>query len=73
MVRAIALLALLEAARHGEYCATFHGFRVQAQRQCAAPRADAFVEVNLCVTVGMTIVERSVVATRDAGATEPMT
>jgi hypothetical protein len=52
MVRAIALLALLEAARHGEYRASFHGFRVQALRQCTAFGADVFVEVNLCVSFG---------------------
>ena len=72
MVRAIALFALLEAARHGEYRASFHGFRVQALRQCSAPGADAFVEVNLCVRRGKVIVERSLVATADAGAMEPM-
>ena len=47
MVRAIALLALLEAARHGEYRATFRGFRVHALRRRPAPDAEAFVEVNL--------------------------
>ena len=71
MVRAIALLALLEAARHGEYRATFHGFRVHALRQCPAG-ADAFIEVNLCVSLGKAIVERSLVATNDAGAVEPI-
>ena len=71
MVRAIALLALLEAARHGEYRATFHGFRVQALRQCSAPGADAFVEVNLCVSLGKTVVEHSLVDATDAYAMEP--
>ena len=71
MVRAIALLALLEAARHGEYRATFHGFRVQALRQCSAPGADAFVEVNLRVSLGKTVIERSLVTTTDADAMEP--
>ena len=71
MVRAIALLALQEAARHGEYRATFHGFRVQALRKCLAPGAEAFVEVNLCVSLGKTVVERGLVATTDAGAMEP--
>ncbi len=70
MVRAIALLALLEAARDGEYRATFHGFRIHARRQCP-PDADAYVEVNLCVTLGKAIVERGVVATIDAGVREP--
>lgn len=71
MVRAIALLALVEAARHGEYRATFHGFRVQALRQCPPPGADAFVEVNLCVSLGKTVIERSLLATTDAEAMEP--
>jgi len=71
MVRAIALLALQEAARHGEYRATFHGFRVQALRQCSAPGADAFVEVNLCVSLGKTVVEHSLVDATDAYAMEP--
>lgn len=70
MVRAIALLALLEAARDGEYRATFHGFRIHARRQCPAG-ADAVVEVNLCVSLGKAIVERSLVATAHAGAVEP--
>ncbi len=71
MVRAIALLALLEAARHGEYRATFRGFRVQALRQRPALDADAFVKVNLCVSLGRAVIERSVLATNDAEATEP--
>jgi len=71
MVRAIALLALLEAARHGEYRATFRGFRVQALRQRPVPGADAFVEVNLCVSLGRALIERSVLATNDAETTEP--
>ncbi len=71
MVRAIALLALLDAARHGEYRATFRGFRVHALRQRPAPDADAFVEVNLCVSLGRAVIERSVLATTDAEATEP--
>ncbi|MGQ0522119.1 MAG: hypothetical protein ACT4P8_00475 [Betaproteobacteria bacterium] len=71
MVRAIALLALQEAARHGEYRATFHGFRVQALRKCLAPGSEAFVEVNLRVSLGKTVIERSLVATSDADAMEP--
>jgi hypothetical protein len=49
MVRAIAMVGLLEAARRGEYRASFHGFRIQAVRQRATQVA-AFVEVKLCVT-----------------------
>lgn len=71
MVQAIALLALVEAARHGEYRATFRGFRVQALRQCPALGADAFVEVNLCVSLGETVIERSLMAATDPGAAEP--
>jgi hypothetical protein len=70
MVRAIALLALLEAARRGEYRATFHGFMVQAQRRCTALGSEAVVEVNLCVSLGKTIVEHRLVATTDAGVLE---
>ena len=71
MVRAIATLALVEAARHGEYRATFRGFRVQALRQCPAPGADAFVEVSLRVSLGETVIERSLLAATDPDATEP--
>jgi hypothetical protein len=71
MVRSIALLALLQAVRHGKYRATFHGFRVQALRQCSAPGADVFVEVNLCVSLGKTVVEHSLVDATDAYAMEP--
>lgn len=35
MVRAIAMGVLLEAARRGEYRASFHGFRIQAVCQRA--------------------------------------
>jgi hypothetical protein len=70
MVRAIALLALVEAARHGEYRATFRGFRVEALRQCL-PGADAFVDVHLCVSLGRAVVERGNVVASDAGAAEP--
>ena len=61
MLRAIALLALIDAARQGEYHASFHGFRVQALRQRPAPGSDVFVEVNLCVSLGKNLVERSLV------------
>jgi hypothetical protein len=50
MVRAIAMVVLLEAARRGEYRASFHGFRIQAARQRAGRPVAAFVEVQLCVT-----------------------
>ncbi len=62
MVRAIALVALLEAARQGEYRASFHGFSVQALHQCSVPGSDVFVDVNLCVSFGKNLVERSLVA-----------
>ena len=50
MVRAIAMVALLEAARRGEYRASFHGFRIQAARRRAGFPVAAFIEVKLCVT-----------------------
>jgi hypothetical protein len=50
MVRAIAMVVLLEAARRGEYRASFHGFRIQAARRRACPPVAAFVDVKLCVT-----------------------
>ncbi len=71
MVRAIAFFALVEAARHGEYCATFHGFRVQAIRRGPAPEADAGVEINLTVSLGKHLVERGVATAGDADGTEP--
>jgi len=71
MVRAIALLALLEAARHGKYRATFHGFRVQAMREYSVHNSEAFVEINLCVSLGNIVVERALVATTDADTMEP--
>ena len=50
MVRAIATVVLLEAARRGEYRASFHGFRIQAARRRTGSPVAAFVEVRLCVT-----------------------
>ena len=58
MVRAIALLALLEAVRHGAYRATFHGFRVEAVRRHGLGHVAASVEVSLAVTLAGTVVER---------------
>jgi hypothetical protein len=72
MVRAIARLALMEAARHGEYRATFHGFSVLARRQCPIPSDGAVVAVNLCVHLGRTVVEHSLVHTMDGTAMEQM-
>lgn len=62
MVRAIVLLALQEAARYGVYRASFQGFRIQALRQPSVPGSDAFVEVNLRVSLGNAVVERGAVA-----------
>lgn len=70
MVRAIAQLALLEAARHGEYRATFHGFGVLAWRQCPISRDGVVVAVNLYVLLGVTVVERSLVRTMDSAVME---
>ncbi|MBE0625804.1 MAG: hypothetical protein IH606_13435 [Burkholderiales bacterium] len=62
MLRAIALFALLEAARQGTYSASFRGFRVQALRQSASPVSGATVKVRLFVSLGGKLVERGVVA-----------
>jgi hypothetical protein len=59
MVRALVVLAVFEAARNGEYRASFHGFRVQAVRQCPVPESRVLVGVDLCVRLGTTLVERS--------------
>lgn len=72
MVRAIARLALLEAARHGEYRATFHGFSVLARRQCPISGDGVVVAVNLCVLLGRTVVERSLVRTMNDAVMEQM-
>lgn len=72
MVQAIAQLALLEAARHGEYRATFHGFSVVARRQCPISGDDVVVAVNLCVLLGRTVVERSLVRTMNDAVMEQM-
>lgn len=72
MIRAIAHLALLEAARHGEYRATFHGFSVLARRQCPISGDGVVVAVNLCVLLGRTVVERSLVRTIDDAVMEQM-
>ncbi len=58
MVRAIALLALLEAVRHGEYRATFRGFRVEAVRRAGLGHGAPTVEVHLVVTFAGAVVER---------------
>lgn len=62
MVRAIALIALVEAARKGEYRASFHGFSVQALRQGSTPDTNVVVDVNLYVCLGKKLVEHSLVA-----------
>ncbi len=62
MLRAIALIALIEAARRGEYRASFHGFHLQAVRQYVAPDADAVVDVYICVRLGKKLVEHSLLA-----------
>ena len=71
MVRSIALLALMEAQRHGRWGASFHGFRVQAQRQGPARSFAAFTEVSLSVSLGQAVVARSRVTTDYAEAMEP--
>lgn len=72
MVRAIALLALLDAARYGEYRATFHGFCVDARRKHPPSGFNTSVEVDFCVSLGKIVVERGLVATTSASAMEPI-
>jgi hypothetical protein len=71
MVRSIALLALMEAQRHGRWGASFHGFRVQAQRQDPARGGAALTEVSLSVSLGKIFVARCRVITNYAQAMEP--
>lgn len=71
MVRSIALLALMEAQHHGRWGASFHGFRVQAQRQGPARGFPAFTEVSLSVSLGKAVVARCRVTTNYAEAMEP--
>ena len=71
MVRSIALLALMEAQRHGRWGASFHGFRVQAQRQGPASGFATLTEVSLSVSLGQAVVARCRVTTTYADAMEP--
>ncbi|MDK9716119.1 MAG: hypothetical protein OEL86_18740 [Sulfuritalea sp.] len=71
MVRSIALLALMEAQRHGRWGASFHGFRFQAQRQGPARGFAAFSEVSLSVSLGKAVVAHCRVITNYAQAMEP--
>ena len=71
MVRSIALLALMEAVRHGRWGASFHGFRVQAQRQGPARGCAALTEVSLSVSLGKAVVARFRVTANYADAMEP--
>ena len=73
MVRAIAFFALTEAARHGAFRATFHGFRVEASRDCSPRASDGTVEVSLCVRLGRRVVERRVVEARGEEGAEQST
>ncbi len=73
MVRSIALLALMEAQRHGRWGASFHGFRIQALRQGPARGFAAFTEINLLVSLGKAVVVRCRVTTNYAQAMEPNT
>ncbi|MGE3512997.1 MAG: hypothetical protein AB7N65_29390 [Vicinamibacterales bacterium] len=58
MVRAIALLALLEAVRHGEYRATFRGFRVEVGRRDVRRHGVLTAAIHLVVTFDGTVIER---------------
>ena len=57
--------------RHGRWGASFHGFRVQAQRQGPARGFAAFTEVSLSVSLGQAVVARCRVTTNYAEAMEP--
>lgn len=59
MVRAIARFALLEAARQGQYHASFHGFRVDAMRESPAAGSDVS-EVSFLVSHRAMLLERGV-------------
>lgn len=50
MVRATALLALLEAARCGHCHASFHGFRICALRESTMVGSDTTVDVSFFVS-----------------------
>ena len=65
MVRSIALLALMEAQRHGRWGASFRGFRIQARRQGPAGG------LSLSVSLGKAVVACSVAVTNHAEAMEP--
>ncbi len=71
MVRSIALLALMEAQRHGRWGASFHGFRVQALRQGPARGCAALTEVSLSVSIGKAVVASFSVTANYASAMEP--
>ena len=57
MLRAISLHAVVHAAHHREYRASFHGFHVHALRQRSIPGFDGLRAVSLCVTFGRTLLE----------------
>ena len=59
MVRAIARCALAEAARLGQYHASFHGFRVDALRQCHSASSDVSA-VSFLVSHRARLIERGV-------------
>ena len=71
MVRSIALLALMEAQRHGRWGASFRGFRIQALRQGPAGGFATFSEVSLSVSRGQAVVARFRVTANYAEAMEP--
>ena len=71
MVRSIALLAIMEAQRHGRWGASFHGFYVHALRQGSARGFAAFSDVSLSVSLGKIVVARCRVTMNYAEAMEP--
>ena len=63
MVRAIARFALLEAARQGQYHASFHGFRVDAMRESPAAGSDVSA-VSFIVSHRALLIEGGVAVVR---------
>lgn len=72
MVRAIAGLAVCEAARLGESRASFRGFGVVARRLATASDVAGFAAVSVCVRFGGSVLGRERVRTIDGEPVKPM-
>jgi len=57
MLRAIATIAVAEAARHGAYRATFHAFSVEALRCIGVRSGNTLMLVSLGVRQGDALIE----------------